>query len=111
MTSTFADHYRAHVLPRLRQMTIEAADHWLAEEPTFSEIFDEIWHEAVRRGATRLPENLRDELHDWLMTLLAERIEAAEKLQDDADALVRSLLREPSRDVLRERIREFLSAG
>ena len=54
-----------------------------------------------------LPEPLLDELQDWIATTLVNDAALAEEAQD----LVQSLPREPSRDVMRQRIRDFLDDG
>jgi hypothetical protein len=75
-----------------------------ADEITFPEAMAELLSMAQRRGAGYLTDALWDEFREWLsLTLLDEAI-----LAEEARALVLSLLREPSRDMLRAAVREFL---
>lgn len=109
--SDFATAYRAHVLPRLREAVSVASMAFWADDLSFGDIATDVWGVAHRHGADFLPDDHRDILRDWLYSLLTEQIDAAEEIQRTADALVRNLLREPSRAILRERVRGFVRAG
>ena len=103
----FATDFRRLVVPvlarEINRLAAELADGGL----TFSEAMAELMSLAYRRGAGYLPEPLLDELQDWIATTLVNDAALAEEAQD----LVQSLPREPSRDVMRQRIRDFLDDG
>ena len=71
----------------------------------FGEAMAELMHVAHRRGAGYLPDSVHDDLHEWLAVGLFDEA----TLADEARALVLGLLREPSRDVLRQAVLEFLN--
>lgn len=71
---------------------------------TFTEAQSEVMAEATRLGASNLPDDHLHDLIDWIQTeLLTSAIDA-----EEAAALVQRLLREPSRDIIRAAVREFL---
>jgi hypothetical protein len=109
--SDFAAAFRQHVVPPLRAMVERDAMRFWTEDMDFSDIADDAWHFALRRGAEYLPDVHRDALRDWLYAFVSDQIEAARSVHEEAEALVRGLLREPSREVIRESVRGFLSAG
>lgn len=102
--NAFAADFRRIVVPvllaEIRRIASELAD----DRISFGEAMAELEHLAHRRGAGYLTEPIRDQLTDWLSATLIEETELAE----DAMALIRSLLREPSREVMQRAIREFL---
>lgn len=103
----FAVDFRAHVVPIMQREIARLAGDMAADEITFPEAMAELMDLAQRRGAGYLPDAIYDDLREWIsVTLLDEAI-----LAEDARALVLRLLREPSRDVLRQAVREFLTHG
>lgn len=109
--SEFAAAFRLHVTPRLRDLVIARSIEFWADDLGFVEIMAEVWCYALTLGGGFLPQDHQDALRDWLYAFLTEQIDAAEKIQQDADDLVLSLLREPSREVLRASVRGFVRAG
>ena len=103
----FAADFRRLVTPVLTREIFRLAGELADDRLSFGEAMAELMALAWRRGAGYLPEDLQDELSDWLSTTLLDEACMAE----DAQALVLSLLREPSREVMRQRIREFLDDG
>jgi hypothetical protein len=105
--SRFASDFRRLVTPiltrEINRLAPDMADGLLA----FSEAMAELMRLAWRRGAGYLPEPLQEELQDWIASTLLD--EAC--LIEEADALLQSLLREPSRDVMRAAIRKFTADG
>jgi len=93
-------------------MTVAAARAFWTDQRDFVDLADEIWLFARSRGAGYLSEERQDALRDWLYASLTEQIEAADAaLTVEADAFVHSLMREPSREVIRTKVREFLGVG
>jgi len=103
----FAADFRRHVTPILKREAARLGAELADDRLAFSDAMAELLSLAWKRGAGYLPEPLREELGDWLTATLLDETNLAE----EAMALVRSLLREPSRDVLRARIREYLDDG
>jgi hypothetical protein len=103
----FAADFRRIVIPTLtreiNRLAPDVADGGMA----FSDAMAELMRLAYQRGAGYLPEGLRDELLDWVATTLLDEVD----LVDEAQGLVESLLREPSRDAMRAAIRKFLDDG
>lgn len=105
--SRFATDFRRVVTPVLKREAERLGSDLADDRLSFPEAMAELMSLAYRRGAGYLPEPIQDELRDWLSaTLLDEAEGAAEAL-----TLVLGLLREPSRDVIRQRIREHLDNG
>ena len=100
----FANDFRRVVTPVLKREAARLGNELADDLLSFPEAMAELLSLAYRRGAGYLPEPLQDELRDWLSATLLDEAEGAA----DAVALVQGLLREPSRDVIRQRIREFL---
>lgn len=97
----FANRFRDLVLPKLEAIIDQRrADGSIC----FHETHAEVMAEARRLGAYYLPDDKLNDLIDWSQTTI---LDAVTEL-DDAVDLVLSLLREPSRDVMQRRIREFL---
>lgn len=109
--SAFAEGFRAYVLPRLKEVIAERCAEFLYADLTYGDIVSEVWTFAARRGVHYLPAEHETVLREWVHAQVSERIEAAERLAHEAEALVLSLMREPSREVLRRRIGEFISGG
>ena len=103
----FAAAYRRHVTPVLKREAARLGTELADDLLSFSDAMAELLSLAWSRGAGHLPEPLREELGDWLAATLLDETDLAE----EAMALVQSLLREPSRDVMRARIREYLDDG
>lgn len=83
---SFADHYRAIVLPRLREhcrlpgLLVEAG------AMVFSEAFDQVFREAWRLGASRLPADKVLALEDWIASrILIEADAASDAVRDSRD--------------------------
>lgn len=102
--SNFSDRFRALVVPRLQASIDALAPDVASGSITFSEAQSDVMAEATRLGASNLPPAHLDDLIDLIQTDLLDAVILAE----EADALVQSLLREPSRDVLRAAVRGFL---
>jgi len=103
----FAADFRRIVIPTLTREINRLAPDVAGGGMAFSDAMAELMRLAYQRGAGYLPEGLRDELLDWVATTLLEEIDLAE----EAEALLQSLLREPSRDVMRSAIRKFIDDG
>jgi len=103
----FAADFRRIVIPDLQREIQRLAPEVADGSLSFSEAMAEVCRHAHRRGAGYLPEPLRDELEDWIATTLLNDAAFA----DEAQALGQSLLREPSREVMRNAIRKFLDDG
>lgn len=103
----FAADFRRFVIPALTREVARLAPLVADGGIAFSEAMAEVMGTAYRRGAGYLPEGLRDELLDWVAATLLEEVDLAEAARD----LVEGLLREPSREVMRQRIREFMDDG
>ena len=102
-TAHFATRYRALVLPRLERL-IEAriADGTISFRDTYSEVMAE----AARLGSGFLAPELLDDLIDWAQAAILDALVAVE----EAETLVVDLMRESSREVIRQRVREFVHA-
>jgi hypothetical protein len=103
----FAADFRRIVIPTLTREINRLAPDVADGQMAFSDAMAELTRLAYQRGAGYLSEGLRDELVDWVAQTLLEETDLAE----EAEALVQSLLREPSRDVIRAAIRKFLDDG
>ncbi len=75
---TFATHFREHIMPRLCNLAKAEAVCVAAEVETLSGAVDAVWGYARKHGAIYLPNGLIDELHDWILTRVADEIEKAE---------------------------------
>jgi hypothetical protein len=95
----FADHFRLHAIPRVR-----AAINAAAKSRDFATITGAAWDEARRLGAGYLDQPHFDAFREWLTITAAAELD----LVDEADNLVTTLMREPSRDVMRGAVRAFL---
>lgn len=100
----FAADFARIVTPVLAAEIVRLASDLADDRLSFGEAMDELVALAHRRGAGHLPEPIHADLLEWLATALLDEAELA----SEAIALVQSLLREPSRDVMRRAIREFL---
>jgi hypothetical protein len=103
----FAADFRRLVTPILTREITRLAPDVADGRLSFSEAMAELMRMAWRRGAGYLPEPLQEELQDWIASTLLD--EAC--LIEEAEALLQSLLREPSRDVMRSAIRKFIDDG
>lgn len=101
----FATDFRAHVVPVIQREITRLAGDMADNAIEFPEAMAELLHLAQRRGAGYLPDAIYDDLREWISVTLLDEATLAE----DARDLVLRLLREPSRDVLRQAVREFLS--
>jgi hypothetical protein len=81
----FAEHYRAHVAPRLRQACRWQGVRVASGDTTFGAAFAAVALQAVRRGALHLPPHLWNQLQDQLREWLAEATEAALPAADEAE--------------------------
>lgn len=103
--SRFAADFRRLVAPKLQAEAERLAGDVADDRLTFPEAVAELMALAHRRGAGYLPEAVYDDLREWLAeTLLNEAC-----LAEEATALVQRLLREPSREAMRNAVREFLN--
>ena len=106
--SDFATAFLALVVPDLRTSIADRASSVTSGETSFSDALADIRQQASRRGAGYLPPAHYDALLDWTAATLLTACAEAEKLAGEADALIQSLLREPSRDVLRSSVAAFI---
>ena len=105
--SRFAADFRRLVMPVLASEITRLAAELADDRLSFGEAMAELMSLAHRRGAGYLPDQVHDDLREWLSTTLLDEACRA----GDVAALVHSLLREPSRDAMRQRIREFIDDG
>jgi len=97
----FANRFRDLVLPRLAAIiAARCADGSI----DFHTTHHEVMAEARRLGAHYLPDDKLSDLIDWSQTTILDAVAAL----DDATDLVERLLREPSREVIRTAVREFM---
>lgn len=106
--SDFAEAYLALVIPDLRTTIADCATSVASGGTSFSDTLADIRYEAIRRGARHLSPSHYDALMDWTAATLLTACIEAEKMADEADALIQSLLREPSRDILRSSVAAFI---
>ena len=109
--SAFADCFRAEVVPRLRSYAAALAHDMVSGHLGYSDVAGVMESEALRSGASYMPEAHYEALMDWIAATAIAEIEKALAMQIEAETLVASLLREPDRAVIRESIRRFANAG
>lgn len=90
--SSFADAYRAHVVPRLRVRIAELAHHGYDGELSFSDMICDLHTIARHHGAGYLPAGHYEVLDDWITRTLLDACEAAQREIDEADAWVKATL-------------------
>lgn len=74
MASSFAEAFRRHVLPSLVPRIEYKALQVRHEVCDFNTAVIEVWAFAWRRGASRLPEWIDEELRDWIAESLCKTI-------------------------------------
>lgn len=104
----FADAFRAHVVPRLRDRIATLAMDVAAGEVEFSEAVNATMMEAMRLGAGYLAPGALDALMDWVLSTMTEAVSESGEALDAAWDLVERTMREPSREAIRASVREFL---
>lgn len=76
----FAHHFRDHVMPRLRNLAKAEAVCVTRNVETFSGACDAVMNYARKRGALYLPDDVLDDLEDWIATEVLTQIDAAEAI-------------------------------
>lgn len=104
--SDFADRFRFHVVPRVKKMLMQSGINVAMGLVTWSEAYHELMDVARKFGFSHMPESHQDAFADWLTTVLADEISAAESIADEALALVEKCLRLPTPDAV-ALVREF----
>lgn len=75
----FAEHFRQHVTAKLRWLASIEATLVLLDVVSFSDARSELLRFARSRGALSLPENVFEDLEDWIDTELLRAIDAQER--------------------------------
>ena len=81
----FPNHYRAIIGPRIRQAAIWRGVLVACGDETYGEAVSEVWWEAWRLGASRLPQRLADDLCSCIGDWICESVEAALPACDEAN--------------------------
>jgi hypothetical protein len=76
---SFAHQFRQHVTPRLRAVAERQAFFMACDSQDWSEAYQAVMDEALRYGATHLPNDTFVELSDWIGATLIAEITAAEQ--------------------------------
>lgn len=77
-TVSFADHYRDLVIPQLQRLIIAEAACCAHGVETFMGAWCAVMNQARILGAHCLPDDVFDDLEDWVSTTLLHEIQAAE---------------------------------
>ena len=107
MADDFDAHFREQVVPDLRRAISRFANEMADDKIGYTAASAELMHMAHQRGAGRLSDVSHGKLEEWVGRKLLDEVLSVE----DTRALVRGLLREPSRAALRTAVREFVSGG
>lgn len=98
-TSVFADAFRRHVTPKLRDLIVCLA----SQSEDYNDSIAEIIREAHRLGAGYLPDEHHHAMVEWIGATFLDEV----ALADEADDLVSRLMCEANPIILRREIRSF----